>query len=263
MRHATPEYRILYPRNRLRNRWLRMVPRTICSIGLIFSLGMLGLVACKKPAAQRDVGESSGFDSKQSHAMPVRWPQLGITGMSRGSSSSFDPTKNSNVLPGDVRGVLDNAEHITLYSIDPRRPGDPTLPAPHGKIQDYRICGSAEVPAGTERKALLDSLYKAIDEEFVPEGTARVVMCFDPHHAIRATRHERSIDLVICFMCSTIHIHDSNKPSVLVSKSAEPTFDATLKRLGLPTKDLLPPLPPPPEGPESGNGDPFAPSASK
>ena len=62
--------------------------------------------------------------------------------------------------------------------------------------------------------------------------------CFNPRHGIRATHDGKTVELVICFECSSFDIYSGSEGSVektkhlLVGKSPEATFNKVLKDAG-------------------------------
>jgi len=135
------------------------------------------------------------------------------------------------LLPGDARDVLEQAERMEILALFPY-PGSDEAPATaHAPFHDYPVLGRADVPAA-DRPALVAALYRALNE-----NNDTVASCFSPRHGLRVEKGDRTVDLVICFECLQIEGHGadpSKETGGLTSESAEPTFDALLTRLGLP-----------------------------
>jgi hypothetical protein len=68
-------------------------------------------------------------------------------------------------------------------------------------------------------------------------------MCFNPRHGISATRGDQKVDLVICFECrqTRIYFNDRKTSGVTTTKSAQPTFDRSLEKAGIPKEPKRPP----------------------
>ncbi|MDA1195733.1 MAG: hypothetical protein O2894_11180 [Planctomycetota bacterium] len=154
---------------------------------------------------------------------------LGLSSCAQGSAARRDAPGVLELLPGDARAVLEQADRLELLALHPF-PFDDGKPAAGEGFHDYKILGRADVPAA-DRGALVTALYRAIGEN---DGTA--AMCFNPRHGLRAVRGTSTVDLVICFECLQIHGHGvapDFRSSGLTTQSAEPAFDALLTKLGL------------------------------
>jgi hypothetical protein len=132
------------------------------------------------------------------------------------------------VFPGDSRRVLEEAEQFVLLSLDPKRLDRPA----EGSFHGYRVVGQTPV-SDPRRKELIVALYDGIAEDASP------ARCFIPHHGIRAVRGKQTLDLVICFTCSQMHVHvpgasDHEWKWATVAETPMQTFDRALTEAGVP-----------------------------
>jgi len=113
-------------------------------------------------------------------------------------------------LPPQVRDFLLYATTFEIVAIHPSY-SDPPCQAPGEKdcrsdgaklFWLHRILGQARVDAREERTELVDLIDEAIGD-----GDP-VASCFDPRHAVSATRDGRRIDILICFECLSLIVYD-------------------------------------------------------
>lgn len=158
----------------------------------------------------------------------------------RGSSPpKFVPTQNA--IPAEIKKTLETGERFVLLSLDP---ADPALrpesdPPPKETFHDYAVLGKAEIRDQQERTNLLRALYKA-----VADSDGSVAACFNPRHGVSATSGGDTVELLICFECSSIetftgHAEGPLTRSVNVATahpphSPEPIFNQALRRAGIP-----------------------------
>jgi len=137
-----------------------------------------------------------------------------------------------NKLPAAAQAILDKAEQLELYSLEPM-PGQEK--APDG-FHGWKVLGKTEVKQADTRKKILSALNRGI-----AENTGKVAACFRPRHGIRASHEGKSVDLVICFECYSLRVYVGDQEgTVLVTDSPAPTLNAVLREAKVP-------LPPPPE----------------
>ncbi len=127
-------------------------------------------------------------------------------------------------LPDKAKTVLDKAETIEVYSLDPGDNNDPK--GFHG----WKVLGKTAVKDAAKRTELLGALEQGLAES---QGGAK---CFIPRHGVRATYDGQTVDLVICFECSWVYVYygDKDGPHLTTSKSPQPAFDKVLKDAGVP-----------------------------
>ena len=136
-------------------------------------------------------------------------------------------------FPGQSRVIFENATQITIYSLD----GDMRLDnAPHlsptsapGQFHGYPILGKVNV-TGDEAKNVVNWIYGGFTKRRVING-----MCFEPHHGLRAATGSNTVDVVICFGCTNMHIFSKGTESnSALSRSPEKYLNQLLTAAGVP-----------------------------
>lgn len=115
-------------------------------------------------------------------------------------------------LPPPLRDLL---LHATTFEIVAIHPGywDPPCQAP-GETRCtsdgtellwlHRVLGRARVEAPEQRSELV----ALIDEAIGDGDDSSAAACFDPRHAVTVTRDGRRVDILICFECQSLSVHD-------------------------------------------------------
>jgi hypothetical protein len=117
--------------------------------------------------------------------------------------------------------IFKSGEKIIVYSIDPQQASDSK---PQNGFRGYRILAQAEILDANLRSELKSTLVKGMNQNAV------AAKCFNPRHGLRVSSGLRTVDLVICFECSSLEVHSTKRVSVLsVSNSAEALFDRILR----------------------------------
>ncbi len=128
-------------------------------------------------------------------------------------------------------GIWD-ADTITLYSLDGNVPlGSPDAPgAPVEKFHGWPVLGKVVVDKFDDQKKLRKALEAGI------EGNKGMVAgCFIPRHGIRSLKGDRTVDLVICFECMSMQVHENGGvKQVLTTAKPQPVFDAYLTKMNIP-----------------------------
>jgi hypothetical protein len=142
--------------------------------------------------------------------------------LGRARASSDDAYRT---LPPDASALLDEAEAVELISIDPRdRP-----PKPDESFHGWKILGRATIQKPQDRRAIVAALKRSVGE------ADKVAGCFEPRHGLRATKGGRVVDLVICFSCRWIEVHDGGTTSsVWISEAPKSAFNKALREAHVP-----------------------------
>jgi hypothetical protein len=134
-----------------------------------------------------------------------------------------------NRIPEDLDRSLDQAEVFELYSLNSFKPGEGF----HG----FSVLGKKEIKSDKDRKKLLEVLRLGVEDNY-----GFVSPCFSPRHGIRLKKGAETIDLVICFQCSSVQVfkNDKKDQGFLISDGPQKTFNAVLKAAGvkLPTPPM-------------------------
>lgn len=138
-------------------------------------------------------------------------------------------------LPEDLRAIVEGAEATTLLTLDPRR-----LPAkpddePHERFRRYPVLATAVISEAAEHRRLVEALYEGLKGEGAgPAG------CFIPRHGLRFERDGRSVEFLICFQCTRVHVYRpdaEHKVDMLMGPGVKPVFDEAIKAHELPVAD--------------------------
>jgi len=136
---------------------------------------------------------------------------------------SFD--RKQNALPPEVKKILDTADRFILLSLDPKLMTEQKPDKPSNELfHNYRVRRKIEIRTRNGRDELLRALYKGI-----ADSDGSFAMCFNPRHGIRASMGDETVDVVICFECSSIQIHGKTDGELLTSGSPASTFTRALK----------------------------------
>jgi hypothetical protein len=104
-------------------------------------------------------------------------------------------------LPQVTWNYVAKADRLTVYSLSPEAAG-----SSEGcdRLHGYPILSQADV--ADSRIAEVYMSLRAGEEE----GTLGV-RCFIPHHGVRATCGEKTLDLVVCFQCTNMAVFESSE----------------------------------------------------
>ncbi|MCE9568105.1 MAG: hypothetical protein K8U57_39385 [Planctomycetes bacterium] len=135
-----------------------------------------------------------------------------------------------NMIPEPVQRLFAKAESFELYSLSPSLGLEGVKDSPEkDKLHGYEILGRTEVKSVEDRKRLTDALLRAA------EDATSVAACFNPRHGIRMKAGADTVDLVICFECSSINVYVNGKKQkqFLTTNDPQKTFDDVLKAAGV------------------------------
>jgi hypothetical protein len=128
-------------------------------------------------------------------------------------------------IPEPALSALEGGAAFELFSLDPSAAGGAAA-----SFHDWQVLGSMPVTDRDLRGQLISALKKA-----TAAGDGEAAACFHPRHGIRTVHDGRSVDLVICFECSSTRILVDGKPagSFQLTASAQPVFDGALRTAGV------------------------------
>jgi hypothetical protein len=109
-----------------------------------------------------------------------------------------------NALPGEARALLENCDTMDVYTLNGHGHdlGYPLAGLPYNDakhFRSYEIIGSLRVPDARTRAQVVGTLYDSFARS--GSGMGFSLLCFDPHHGVRATRGTQRLELLICFNC--------------------------------------------------------------
>lgn len=148
----------------------------------------------------------------------------------RGPESFATPTRRppiaelNKAFPADSRKVFEQSDRFILYSIKSMRAPNQT-----NTFHGYPIIGQSEIKDTKIKADLVAHFYDGMAGDIMAAG------CFNPHHAIRAMKGQKTVDLVICFSCSGVEIHYGQQEGrTNVAREPERFYDAVLADAGVP-----------------------------
>jgi len=107
--------------------------------------------------------------------------------------------------------VFEGADEMYLYAVA----GNRSLATNEG-FCGYGIITQRVIETEEKRAAIRTALYSAI------QAGEEVMRCFVPHHGIRATYAENSVDIIICFMCAHVWSYYQGERSGTVISTSVP-----------------------------------------
>lgn len=125
----------------------------------------------------------------------------------------------------EVRALLRDSDQMEIYAL--RSEGEPSEPGETPYLESA-IVQRADVPDPDQRQRILDVVASGL------KSSNEAMACFNPHHGIHMVRHDRTIDLVICFECESVHVYiDGKQAHVVPIKQDRATLDAEFDSLGV------------------------------
>jgi hypothetical protein len=92
-------------------------------------------------------------------------------------------------LPPEAREILEKAENFEVLAESyPERQLD--------EGRDFEPNRIAKISDENDKKKILEAFYRDAAEEDAP------AVCYEPHHALRATYKGKTVEVEICFSCS-------------------------------------------------------------
>jgi hypothetical protein len=137
-----------------------------------------------------------------------------------------NPFEEFQKLPKEAKAILEGAEKIELYSLDP---ADGKLPKDADGFHGWKVLGKTEIKDADTRKKVRAAINKGIAD------SSGVAGCFKPRHAIRATTKDKTVDLIICFECMWMEVHAKDKKhAIWTTGSPQKTLDKVLSDAKVP-----------------------------
>lgn len=136
-----------------------------------------------------------------------------------------------SAFPDDGREVLEQADTVTFFTLNPTRLVEGKLSPEKERLRNYGVLGKVEITDAAERRRLVEAIYEGLRGE-----DAGPADCFIPRHGLRFTRGSRTIEFVICFQCTWVHIYQDDAEHatrMLFGAGVRPVFDAIVERAKL------------------------------
>lgn len=126
----------------------------------------------------------------------------------------------------EIRQLLNSASRIELLSLEVR---DAPRAAVEGDFHGYPVLGALTVTSPDERRTLVDQVTKSI-----ARSPSRTFGCFLPRHGVRATLKDETVELLICFECSTVYYIRAGKQQRLnIDEKPEKFLNGLLQNAGI------------------------------
>lgn len=132
-----------------------------------------------------------------------------------------------SAFPDDARDILEQASSVTLFTLNPHRLVDGVLSPEPERFHNYGVLGKAEVTDVGEHRRLVEAVYEGL----LAEG-AGPAQCFIPRHGVRFVLGSQSVDVVICFQCTWVHVFRDgakHETRLLFSAGVKPVFDSLVQ----------------------------------
>lgn len=130
-------------------------------------------------------------------------------------------------FPDKMKTQLRQAEELTVYALWTTN----RQAQANEKFHSYSVAGKIDLKNHPRRREIIEGLIQGSETNSVE------MMCFYPHHGLRATYRGKVIDLLICFGCGKVE-HQPGGEFYRMNKSAQPLLDSIIVEAGIP-------LPPP------------------
>ncbi|MEZ0228867.1 MAG: hypothetical protein ACAI25_09595, partial [Planctomycetota bacterium] len=117
--------------------------------------------------------------------------------------------KVKDAFPDETRAVLEQPDELEVLALVCERPPK----TGEDVFRGYPVKKRVTVPK-EERAALIAALYQGI------EDGGPVAKCFEPHHGLHAKQGDKTVDLVICFVCLQTQVHDGGRRRTVATTKA-------------------------------------------
>ncbi len=138
-----------------------------------------------------------------------------------------DAAQVLSAFPSDQRDVLEQAETITLYTLNPTPLRDGVLSPEKERFRNYGVLGRAEIKGEDGHRRLVEALYSGVRGE-----GAGPASCFNPRHGLRFVKGAETIDVLICFECTWVYIFGvgaTKERRMLFGPGVKPVFDSAVR----------------------------------
>lgn len=143
-----------------------------------------------------------------------------------------DDRHTTAAFPDDDRDVLEQADRITLYTLNPTRMVDGKPSPEKERFHLYGVLGTTSIEDASEHRRVVEAVYEGLKGE-----GAGPASCFLPRHGLRFERGKRRIDLLICFQCTWVYVFRDDaehETRMLFGAGVKPVFDSIVKTRALP-----------------------------
>lgn len=135
-------------------------------------------------------------------------------------------------LQQETREFLLSATTFAIVAVEPTMPrsASATSSSDAQLLRTYTVLGRANIEAAAERSEIVDLIDKAIGSS---DGT--VAACFNPRHAVSVTKGDHRMDVLICFECHSLQVHDAaiEPGSYTIGRAPEARLNELFRSHGL------------------------------
>ncbi|MDA1195443.1 MAG: hypothetical protein O2894_09700 [Planctomycetota bacterium] len=129
------------------------------------------------------------------------------------------------------RDIIEHAASVELLTLNPHQLVDGKLSPETDRLRGYGVLGRVTVTDDTEHRSIVEAVYRGLKGE-----GAGPASCFWPRHALRFTHDGRTVELLICFECTWVHVYRDgaeHEARMLFGAGVKPVFDSAVKAHGL------------------------------
>lgn len=118
---------------------------------------------------------------------------------------------------------LNRTDQFEIYELEPSDADYSGKSGFHG----FTILKRANVDDSGAQRAIAEIVNRGV------RMGGQQARCFNPRHGIHATGSGRTVDLVICYQCSSIIVHENGQSTTLITGDVQGDLDAAFESAGL------------------------------
>ncbi len=131
------------------------------------------------------------------------------------------------VLPPASAKVLSEADTFEVLALDPNvEPPSDAVSSPQS-FHGFEVVGRASVPSREARARIVG----IVDDGMRSGGTRS--KCFNPRHGVHAVKSGHVVDLVICYQCGEVDVHDASSTKDFDTANVRPSLDREMAAVGV------------------------------
>jgi hypothetical protein len=132
-------------------------------------------------------------------------------------------------IPATAANVIENADQLEVMLLIPHAG---MADAKEGQnFHGHMVTDRAVVSDPAARQRIIDIIERGVRTGFTQ------AKCFQPHHGVHAVRFGQTVDLVICYECSNIEIHEGGvERPMIATGNVQADLDAELAKIGVVTR---------------------------
>lgn len=130
------------------------------------------------------------------------------------------PAAGCGSLPSAALEVAESATTFEVMAVDPG-----TLPAAGEDFHGHRVVWRTLVTDPAVQERIIDVVNGGIS----PFATQ--AKCFNPRHGVRVSQGKRTVDIVICYECGSVQVHDGESVTQIATTNVQPDLDEVFDKL--------------------------------